>query len=324
MRILVTGAGGNVGTALLPALLGRGHAVKALSRRPLPQLAPGVTAIVAPLTADSDFDALLGDVEAVVHLADGFNAYEQLPADARVAAAERQSLTTRRLAEAASRRQLRMVYLSTVKAMCGAHAEGVLDEDTPADPRSLYGRLKLAAEGEVARAVAEHGGSALVLRFPIVFGARRSDGNIERLLRLADTPWPLPLGGLTARRSLISAESLVAAAVIGCERPLAGAQLFMLHDGAVTIEELLCALRCGRGRSERLFALPAPLWRLAEAMPKLGPIAARFTRPLEVDDRRFRAAFDWQPARPLREALEEMARRGGPATAEAEVRGREA
>jgi UDP-glucose 4-epimerase len=308
MRVLVTGAGGHVGGALLPALTARGHAVKALSRRPLPRCPDGATNVVATLDADSDLAPLLADVDAVIHLADGFNAYEQLPRDASVPEAERRLLTLQRLAEAAARRQLRLVYLSTIKAMCGTQAETVLTEDTPPRPQSLYGRLKLEAEQHVARLVAERGGSALVLRFPIVFGTGRGDGNLERLLRLADTPWPLPLKGLTARRSFISAETLIAAAVLGCERPITGARTFLLHDGAMTVEELLRTMRRALGRDERLFALPAPLWRAAESLPRIGRIAERFTRPLEVDDRRFRTAFDWQPARSLEAMLEDMVR----------------
>lgn len=308
MQVLVTGAGGRIGSALLPVLQARGHRLRALTRRPPPVALAAAETIVEELGAGSDFPALLSGIDAVVHLADGFNAYERRPLLAHDEAAEARLATTRALAEAASRGGLHFVYLSTIKAMCGTWAPMVLSEATPPAPASLYGRLKLDAERFIAESCRQHGGSAVILRFPIVFGTARGDGNLERLLRLADTPCPLPFEGLEARRSLISAASLIDAAVRVVERRAPGAQTFLLHDGAISIEALTSVLRQALARERRLFRLPTALWRLAELLPSIGTAAMRFSRPLELDDRLFRASFDWRPAMPLDERLEAFAR----------------
>ena len=150
MRVLLTGAGGYVGRLLLPALKAEGHEVSAVVRRSdqIPPLADHT--IVETLSPASNFTGLLANIDAVIHLADGFNAYERFPAGTTLEEAEQRLVTTKTLVECAARTQTYLVYLSTIKTMCGPYATEILTEQTQARPQSLYGRLKLAAEREIA------------------------------------------------------------------------------------------------------------------------------------------------------------------------------
>jgi uncharacterized protein YbjT (DUF2867 family) len=63
MKIQLTGAGGDLGSAVLPRLVEDGHDVRPMSRRPRPGW------VVADLAAGSGLAEAVRDVDAVVHLA---------------------------------------------------------------------------------------------------------------------------------------------------------------------------------------------------------------------------------------------------------------
>jgi uncharacterized protein YbjT (DUF2867 family) len=67
MRILVTGATGILGQAVVAELLTEGHAVAAMSRRV--RKPPGVENVLADLTDGSGLDSAVRGADAVVHLA---------------------------------------------------------------------------------------------------------------------------------------------------------------------------------------------------------------------------------------------------------------
>jgi UDP-glucose 4-epimerase len=94
------------------------------------------------------------------------------------------------------------------------------------------------------------------LRAALVYGPGVR-GNIAQLMRLACSPFPLPLRSISARRSLLAVENLSAAidAVLKPSAPLRRA--FIAADvAALTVGEMIGSMRRGLGRSQNLFALP--------------------------------------------------------------------
>ncbi len=306
MHILLTGAAGRIGKRLLPILKHQHYLVKALTRHPAPDLHEADEQIAASLTQETDFDALLTGVDIVIHLADGFNNFEHLPADHESREAAQFLQTTTALARAAARNGVRIIYLSTIKTMCGTHASQPLTQASKATPQSLYGRLKLEAEQTILAAARDYGNHAVILRFPVVFGL--GGGSMEQLLVLVDHPLPVPFAGLASPRSLISAHGLVSAITAIAKQPEAASGFYLVHDGTLCLSEMTCLIRKGLGRPSRKFRFPAPIWDMLEKLPALGPKVLRFTHPLELDDRHFRQTFNWQPPNALPISVVEWAK----------------
>jgi nucleoside-diphosphate-sugar epimerase len=100
------------------------------------------------------------------------------------------------------------------------------------------------------------------LRATLVYG-RGVKGNMAQLMRLARSPFPLPLGSLRARRSLLAVENLLAAIEAVLLAPGTLRQAFIAADPqALTVAEMITAMRNGLGRRPNVFPLPATVLEL--------------------------------------------------------------
>ncbi len=310
MRILITGAGGYIGSPLLTELKKHGYWLRAVNRSAKPSLQIANESIVQTLSPSTHFEPLLNGIDTILNLADGFNAYEHLPSSidpAKIPEATLRLKTVNALANAASKRGIRLIYLSTVKTMCGTYTNQILTEHSLNRPSSLYGLLKLKAEQAIVKAAKEHGQNSVILRFPITFGVQPK-GNMEKLLRLADTSLPLPFRACDNRRSLISATSLIDAIVQTVKSRHQGNHLFLVQDGALSTYQIISLMRHGLNRPQRLFMLPEGVFSISEKIPSFGPQIRRLTRSLELDDTHFRQIHDWQPKEKLSNMLMKLAK----------------
>ena len=184
-----------------------------------------------------------------------------------------------------------MLFLSTLKVH-GEESETPLSESSPLAPRDAYARSKLRAE-EALRAIA--GLRLTVLRPPLVYGPGVK-ANFLALLNAVAHGVPLPLAGVTNRRSVIYVGNL-ADAVARCIEATHGGRTYVLSDGVAVSSAALCSeLGEALGRPARLFRAPAIL-----LPPKL-------RRSLFVDDAAIRRELGWAPPFTLQQGLRATAR----------------
>jgi UDP-glucose 4-epimerase len=149
----------------------------------------------------------------------------------------------------------------------------------PARPTDPYGRSKLAAELGLADLDIDW----VALRPVLIYGPG-AKGNMAQLIALARSPYPLPLAGIRARRSLVSLESLAGAveAVLAAAGPLRR-PFIVAEREPLTIGEMVAALRRGLSRRPHVFALPTPLLAAAFRVAGREEAYARLARPLVAD-----------------------------------------
>jgi nucleoside-diphosphate-sugar epimerase len=256
MLLALTGATGFIGQHLLRELPKRGYRLRVLLRRPASVPMQTASAVIGDLARPRNMSTALEGVDAVIHSAGLAHAMSGTPEDDyRVLNTE----ATIGLARAAWRAGAkRFVFLSSIRAQCGPMTDMAQCEAVEPRPTDAYGESKLAAE----RGLAELDLDWVSLRAVLVYGPGVK-GNMAQLMRLARSPFPLPLGSLRARRSLLALENLLAAieTVLAAQGTLRRA--FIVADPqALTVAEMIAAMRHGLGRRPNIFPLPAALLQL--------------------------------------------------------------
>jgi nucleoside-diphosphate-sugar epimerase len=305
VHILVTGASGFIGSALCRALLGRGHAVRAMVRSPgAPEArADGVQQITVPdIAGEFDPSAVLRGVDVAVHLA-GVAHRDSDEAQMRRVNVD----ATRRLAEAAAGSVRRFVFLSSVKVHGEGSGTGAYVEADTCRPEDRYGRSKFEAELALMDIASRTEMEVVLIRPPLVYGPRVR-ANFLRLLGWIDSGLPLPLAGVRNRRSLVYLGNLVDAIIRCTEHPAARGPFLFADEASVSTPDLVSRIARALGRPARLFSVPSSLLSMAGAITRSRGDIRRLIGNLVVDTSRACRLLDWRPPCTLDEGLDETAR----------------
>jgi nucleoside-diphosphate-sugar epimerase len=298
--IALTGSTGFIGQSLLSGLPQLGFRVRVLLRRPAEVPAAASSAVIGDIASPQNMAAALRDVEAVVHSAGIAHAMSGRPEDDYRTINTQATIALARAAERAGAR--RFVFLSSIRAQTGPSAAGPLDEDSLACPTDAYGRSKLEAEEGLARL----GLDWVALRPVLVYGPG-AKGNMAALLRLARKPWPLPLGGVSGRRSLLALDNLVTAVAtaLKAEGPMRR-PLIVADPEPLTVGDMIAAMRQGLGRSPGLVPVPEALLSAAFRLSGRGEMFERLAGSLVASPARL-MELGWQPRVTTREGLARLA-----------------
>lgn len=290
-RILITGATGFAGRHLVNHLTGEGRNLRALVRRPSTSLPGEVEQVVLPPNSSYDPTALVPachGIASVVHLAARVH---QMSTSARRDEAgfvrDNVDFTSALFTAASLAGARRFIFASSVKAV-GESSDHPLTESVPLFPLDAYGRSKAAAE----RALSSHadGVEVIILRFPLIYGPLMK-GNLISLLQLIRRGLPLPLGGLTNRRSIVSVENAVAVLASAGSGGVPAGLYNVCDPVSISTTRLVEVLAEGMNLRARLFSVPHRVWRMA------GPVGTRLAGSLELDCSRLRSTCAWYPVR---------------------------
>jgi nucleoside-diphosphate-sugar epimerase/predicted dehydrogenase len=321
-RILVTGAAGLVGSALVGRLRREGHNVRVFVRRPVPEFAadPGVEILYGDL----------GDPAAVMEAVRGIDTVYHAGAAMSGGKAAFDAGTvwgTRNIVSACLRHNVRrLVYVSSIVLLDHAgHKPGaVVDESHPLEPhadrRGYYTQAKLTAEQIVKDAVDQHGLEAVIIRPGQVFGRGSEKFAPAGAIGFAGR-WII-VGDGSLRLPLVYVEDLVDALLLASTAVNVAGSVFNIVDyrDHVTQNDYIGACRTLLGDSLRVLYVPkAVLWaaavmaaslsRITRIQLPLSPYRLRSSRPLgPFECTAARDVLGWRPRVGARHGIEQSVR----------------
>jgi UDP-4-keto-D-QuiNAc 4-reductase len=300
--ILLTGATGFVGRALVPLLHRSGIHVRAASRSEAKPLPAGAERILwSPASDEPVAPAAFDNVSVVVHLAARVHVMKESATDPIAEYRASNVDATLALARAARRRNVRrFVFVSSVKVYGEAGHYRETDDARPAEP---YGQSKLEAEFRLREFASASGMDIAIIRPPLVYGPG-VQANFAALLRLVARGLPLPFGLVDNRRSYIAVDNLADAIKTIALHATPVNETFTVSDGIdLSTAELIRRIADAMERTVTLVPVPPSLLLAAARLIGKRDAAARLLGSLTFETSRAKQLLGWTPPVTIAEGL---------------------
>ncbi|HOF80114.1 MAG: NAD-dependent epimerase/dehydratase family protein [Bacteroidales bacterium] len=161
----------------------------------------------------------------------------------------------------------KFIFFSTVKAVADS-VEGILNEETTPNPKTAYGKSKLAAEQYINRQPIPDDKLVYILR-PCMIHGPGNKGNLNLLYSIVKKGIPWPLGAFQNLRSFTSVENLSYIVVKLIKEQIASGVYQIGDDEPISTNELINLIAKALDRKPKVWSMPK--WIIL-SLTKIGDI----------------------------------------------------
>ncbi|MBN2641603.1 MAG: sugar transferase [Victivallales bacterium] len=307
MKILVVGASGFVGSAIVASLSGQPKfklcaAVRTMNQSHLSNVEVVKVGSLEPTTA---WNAALKGIDVVVHTAARVHAMREEAANPLSEFRRVNVDGTLNLArQAVAAGVKRFIFISSIKVNgeCTLVGKPYMADD-PLAPEDPYGISKLEAEQGLMQIADETGMEVVIIRPPLIYGPCVK-GNFKSMIHWMGKGIPLPLGAIQNKRSFVALDNLVDFVTTCIGHPAAANQTFLVADGEdISTTELLTRLAKAMGKPSRLIPVPSSVLAFAAKLIGKEEVAQRLLGSLQVDISKAKDQLGWIPPVSVDEGL---------------------
>jgi nucleoside-diphosphate-sugar epimerase len=311
MNILVTGANGFVGKALVSSLIHTTHTVIACVRQSVEPTLDCEYRFIDRLDSHTEWLSVLLNIDVVIHCAAKASITQQEAKGPNFSLTEVNTLATLNLArQAADAGVKRFIFISSIKV----NGEGTkigkpYTEDSKPNPIDPYGISKYEAEQGLLNIAETTALEVVIIRPTLVYG-KNVKGNFHSLMKWTYKGVPLPIGGIKHNlRSLVSVDNLVDFIITCIEHKNAKNEIFLISDDDdISTADLLKEISKGLGVKNKAVNIPPKLIDTAASAVGKSSVAQRLSGSLQVDISKAKNLLDWKPKYSTSESIQKTAK----------------
>lgn len=299
-KIILTGASGFVGRHIKNTI--PREKLILVGRRSLDE---EYTFFPSDLDGNSQYGDIMKDVSCIIHCAarahvmnegndNPYCLYHKINVDGTLNLAR----------QAAVNDVKRFIYISSIKVNGeSTRVNSPFTEKNIPAPEDAYGISKLAAENSLRELSMETNMEVVIIRPPLVYGPGVK-ANFSAMMNLASKNFPLPLGAINNKRSMVALDNLVDLIVTCIDHPKAANKTFLVSDDHdVSTTELLEMMVRAIGKTPRLLPVPMEWLKFAGKLIGKQAVIERLCGNLQVDISYTKEILGWQPPISMEEGI---------------------
>ena len=309
-NILITGANGFIGSALVSKLAEREAGIIRVAVRKSTRIVPKPVEIfeILELSENTDWTSALNNIDVVIHCAARAHLLKDNASDSLTEFRKVNTVGTLHLArQAALSGVKRFIFISSL-GVNGAETftKPFMADDTP-QPHSPYAQSKFEAERGLSDLSQTTKMSVFTIRPPLVYGPN-APGNFGTLMRIVKKRIPLPLGRMTNKRSFVFLDNLVDLISLCVTHPNAANQIFLVSDDEdLSTTQLIRRMRNVFSRPAMLLPVPVYFLSVAAKLIRKDEVARSLLGSLQVDVQKTKSLLGWTPPFSVDDGLRKIA-----------------
>lgn len=318
--ILVTGASGFVGQALIRTLCQQGYEVRGTVRSATAflLLKKSMTEFnnlslynLGDLSDTTEWSEALCNTHTVVHCAARAHILDETSSDPLKEFRQVNCDASKRLAEQAKTAGVkRIIFISSIGVLGNTSRDIPFNDNSKPNPVLPYAQSKLEAEQTLNQFASEM--EVVIIRPPLVYGPGVK-GNFKKLLQFVAKGLPLPLGKINNKRQFIGIDNLVDFISTCIFSEKAANQTFTVADNeTITTTQLIKTIATLMDKNIILLPVPQGIlnWIL-KAIGK-GNMADQLIHNLEIIPNNAREILNWKAPFTLQQQLENAIKKEAP------------
>lgn len=315
MNILITGATGFIASHLIPVLKLQNLHILAAIRQTKTFLENVEERVINEINGNTDWKKTLQGIDTVIHLAGRAHILQEQVSNPEAEFFAVNTAGTANLVKQSITAGVKHFILISSIGAIASQSQQPLTETTLCQPDTLYGQSKLQAEKALIELATLGSMDWTIFRPPLVYG-RGNPGNMERLIKLVNLGFPLPLGLVKNRRSFVYVGNLVDAISLSLVHPQGKNQVFNISDGEdISTPALISKIAQNLDKPCKLLPVPPNLLKIAGYMGDLAQKATKRNLPvntaiverllgsLVVDSSKIQNSLNWQSPYTLDQGL---------------------
>ena len=293
-KILITGSNGFLGQYLAQFLAEKNYLVLAQTRKAQTFAYPNIVNINFDLN-DNLANIDLRQVDVIVHCAGRAHVMHETAASPLEEYRQTNVQGTLNLAQKAVQSGVkRFIYLSSIKVNGEQTTTQPFKPNDKVNTDDAYGLSKYEAEQALLKLSQETGLEVVIIRPVLIYGPKVK-ANFKSMMALARKKFPLPIGCLDNKRSMVSVYNLADLIEVCLTHPNAKNEIFLVSDqDDISVKQLFEKLAYYQNNKLMILPIPKKLISLLATLVGKGAMASRLCSELVVDTSKNTALLDWR------------------------------